>query len=113
MTKARTLRRFSLAAEFSAYPAGRFQSDGPFSGEAFRNILAKMLTEFSSVEVDLDDTLGYGSSFLEEAFGGLIRVSGYTYETLKPILSFKSSDKLLVKEIDGYMLDAERVRTKK
>jgi hypothetical protein len=47
---------------------------GPDSGEAFRNLLARELKKSSDViEVVLDGAEGYGSSFLEEAFGGLIR----------------------------------------
>lgn len=59
-------------------PGGRYIKDGPFSGEWFRNqVLAKALLEAIKqgevLEVELDNTSGYGSSFLEEAFGGLIR----------------------------------------
>jgi hypothetical protein len=65
-------------ADHARAPGGRYITDGPFSGEWFRNeILAGALREAVKrgevVEVVLDSTSGYGSSFLEEAFGGLVR----------------------------------------
>src|SRR5271170_4668971 len=68
-------------AEHAPSPGGRYISDGPFSGEWFRNeilgpAVAAALESEDKVKVELDGTAGYGSSFLEEAFGGLIRVSG-------------------------------------
>ena len=64
-----------LAKEFSSTPGGRFKSMGPNSGEEFREILRKALARRppQDVVVILDGAEGYGSSFLEEAFGGLIR----------------------------------------
>jgi hypothetical protein len=65
-------------ADFAPSPGGRYIADGAFSGEWFRDdILVPALRaaiEASTVlRVELDGTSGYGSSFLEEAFGGLIR----------------------------------------
>ena len=70
--------QISIAEDFSAYPAGRDQNDGPFHGERFRReillpryLLAKEAdTELS---VSLEGVKSFGSSFLEEAFGGLVR----------------------------------------
>lgn len=64
----------NIDREFSPFPAGRYREDGPFSGQAFReDVLAPALKSFPNVHVSLDGTLGLGSSFLEEAFGGLVR----------------------------------------
>lgn len=65
-------------ADYARSPGGRYISDGPHSGEWFRDeILAPALVaaarDNDRVEVELDGTSGYGSSFLEECFGGLIR----------------------------------------
>src|SRR5690349_17177962 len=65
-------------ADFARSPGGRFVSDGPFSGEWFRDSilapeLGKAIATNDRLEVVLDGTSGYGSSFLEEAFGGLVR----------------------------------------
>lgn len=73
----------SIAEDFSEYPAGRYEADGQFSGESFREKhLVPHLKEGKSVEVNIDGVAGLGSSFLEEAFGGLIRVDGFTQDFL-------------------------------
>ncbi|HGM6931351.1 TPA: STAS-like domain-containing protein [Stenotrophomonas maltophilia] len=76
-------KTIDIAKDFSPVPAGRHVSDGDYSGEFFRtSILRPALDEFSSVEVILDNTEGFGSSFLEEAFGGLVR-DGLSAQYLK------------------------------
>jgi len=73
-----------IGRDFSRVPAGRHVAESDFSGEAFREkILIPKLRQGGTVEVLLDNTEGYGSSFLEEAFGGLVRVGGFSYEYLK------------------------------
>lgn len=63
-----------VAKEFSKYPSGRTRSDSRYSGEEFRErFLISPLRQGKKVNIFLDGTLGYGSSFLDEAFGGLIR----------------------------------------
>lgn len=64
----------SIAKQFSATPGGRFNRDGPYSGEAFRRrFLEPAIDSGETVTVELDDVAGLPSSFLEEAFGGLFR----------------------------------------
>lgn len=90
-------------------PAGRFRSDGPFSGEAYReDVLLPALAVFDLVTVDLDGGFGFGSSFLEEAFGGLIRSGRFTKETLRSKLVIRSSMKTYVARATSYMEDAWR-----
>lgn len=75
--------KIDIGADFSDVPAGRFPADGPFNGEHFRkNFLVPALNSGKVVEINLDNTEGYGSSFLEEAFGGLVRREGYKKSTL-------------------------------
>jgi hypothetical protein len=70
-----TTKLISVARDFSKAPAGRYDSDGPAPGARFRDqYLLPALKAADSVTVDLDGTAGYGSSFLEEAFGGLVRL---------------------------------------
>ncbi len=96
----------NVAKDFSRYPAGRFKSDGPFSGQHFReDILIPRLRQPGNLTVELDGTRGYGSSFLEEAFGGLIR-AGLRKEELFERLILLSGDDSIVAEIMGYMEDA-------
>jgi hypothetical protein len=96
-----------IAADFSRFPAGRYKADGPFPGETCRErLLAPKLKTGANVTVELDGTLGYGSSFLEELFGGLVRSEGITSESLRQQLVVKSSDSTLVSEIWGYIDEA-------
>jgi STAS-like domain of unknown function (DUF4325) len=95
-----------LASQFSRYPAGRYVVDGPFSGEAFRErFLVPNLKNEQEVLVQLDGARGYGSSFLEEAFGGLVR-KGFDKEFLKSHLKVDASNTSLVYEIDQYINEA-------
>ena len=69
----------SIAKSFSVTPGSRYRKEGPFSGEEFRDDILKpafdkALEENKKLIVSLDGTLGYGTSFLEEAFGGLARI---------------------------------------
>lgn len=98
----------SIAAEFSRYPAGRTRQDGPLSGEVFReDKLEPLLRQGKVITINLDDVLGYGSSFLEETFGGLVR-NGFTAEQLRRQLLFISNDDpSLVTEIWLYIDHAQ------
>lgn len=70
-----------IAKEFSRTPAGRYLSDGPSNGEKFREeFLVPNLLKYGTIDIKLDGTAGYPSSFLEEAFGGLIRNRTLTAE---------------------------------
>ena len=62
----------------------------------------------SNLQIDLDGTFGYGTSFLEEAFGGLIRIDGFRLADLNRILFFKSDEEPeLITEVQSYMEEAE------
>ena len=96
-----------IAKDFSDVPAGRYRSDGPFSGERFRDdVLIPALRRDQTVEVWLDGVEGFGSSFLEEAFGGLVRKGEFPYDDLIQQLSIKANDESLgsfIEEIKGYI----------
>lgn len=79
-------------ADYAPAPGGRFVTDGPYSGEWFRNevlcpALASAIRSGEVLTVELDGTSGYGSSFLEEAFGGLVRERGFTPADLRRSLA--------------------------
>ena len=101
----------SVAKQFSEFPAGRYYDDGPYPGEKFRKeFLVPALKAGGKVLVDLDGTMGYGSSFLEEAFGGLVRDEGFAVDDLERRLRIHStSDPSLVTEVWQYITDASRV----
>ncbi|MET2526930.1 STAS-like domain-containing protein [Ralstonia pseudosolanacearum] len=95
-----------VAKQFSRHPAGRFVSDGPYSGEAFRQkYLVPALKQGEALVIELDGARGYGSSFLEEAFGGLVR-AGYAPARIEGLVKLVTSDRSLELEIWGYIHDA-------
>lgn len=107
-TRKQTMKAvIDVAKDFSDVPAGRFNSDGPFSGEAFREKhLRPALEKGGTVTIDLDGSEGYGSSFLEEAFGGLVRKGYFTKEELHSRLKPLSDDASLVGEVWRYIDNA-------
>lgn len=96
-----------VAKDFSPVPAGRFRADGPYSGERFREeILRPLLSNGRPTLVDLDEAEGYGSSFLEEAFGGLVRNKYFTKDHLLKTLKIKCEDATYIDEVWSYIEDA-------
>lgn len=66
--------------DFTEYPGPRYIEQGPDSGELFyeeilkphfEKIREKTTNEICILRVNLDNTAGYASSFLDEAFGNL------------------------------------------
>lgn len=93
----------SVATDFSPSPAGRYPEDGPFPGAVFRDkLLIPALQAHEKVTVNLDGTSGYGSSFLEEAFGGLVR-KGFSPTSLREKLSLESSRQSYAARIWNYV----------
>lgn len=71
------MKTINIAKDYSETPLGRYPADGDFSGERFREeFLRPAFKESDQVVVEIADVEGYGSSFLDEAFGGLVR-EGY------------------------------------
>lgn len=100
-----SMTQINVSKDFSEYPAGRYRDDGEFSGEVFReDLLLPMLKNFDVVEINLDGSMGYGSSFLEEAFGGLVRLGKFTRDALHQKLKFKyKEDPIVIDEIWQYI----------
>ncbi|WP_162242630.1 STAS-like domain-containing protein [Methylobacterium sp. Leaf88] len=98
-----------IAQDFSRFPGGRFIFDGPHSGELFREqILAPAIASGSTVTVVLDGVAGLPASFLEEAFGGLIR-KGFKVPDLHRKLKIVAETKRLQRypsQIWGYIQTA-------
>lgn len=70
--------KINVLSDFSPYPGARFESDGPFSGEEFYNKLLKpkmkeALEKKTKLIINLDGTNGYASSFIDQAFGVMLR----------------------------------------
>ena len=67
-----------ISIDFSTTPGGRFIHEGEYSGEKFRIELLspqykEALEKGEKLIIDFDGCYGYATSFLEEAFGGLVR----------------------------------------
>ena len=105
-----SVKEITIATDYTAVPGGRFAKYGPFSGEDFRdNVLSPALKEHDRVVVNLDGTKTLMSSFLEEAFGGLIRERGFSYEVLKTKLVVQASAprySIYMKMIEQNLTDA-------
>lgn len=86
----------SIAERFSRYPVGRVQADSDYNGTRFRKeFLVPELRKLGStdrLEVSFDGLEGAGSSFLEEAFGGLIRIEGMTASFLDKHLILSTTE---------------------
>lgn len=91
----------NIARQFTRMPGGRYIHLGPFSGQEFREkFLIEPLRQGKTLIIELDGVRGYGSSFLEEAFGGVVRE-----------LHLDESDALkrikLVTSVESWKLDVE------
>ena len=101
------VKELSTNSGLPEFPGGRYRADGPHSGQAFRDdeLVPALLDEAgcARVTVVFDGVAGFGSSFLEEAFGGLVRERQLTREFLRRRLSITTSDDGL----KDYVLKAE------
>jgi len=103
--------RIDIPRDFSRRPGPRFVSDGLHSGEEFRQKHLVPLFANSEDETEilivLDGAIGYPTSFLEEAFGGLVRVCGFDKAWVKRRLRFSSlRNPSLEEEILSYIDEA-------
>lgn len=81
-----------VARDFSRYPGGRFRKDGDYSAEEFRDdvlvpAVKSAVLRGGTVTVILDGVAGYAVSFLEEAFGGLVRLNIVSPPILQRVFS--------------------------
>jgi len=94
--------------DFTRTSGPRMRQDGPHSGEEFRDtyLLPKFIEavgEGVCLNVILEETKGYASLFLEEAFGGLIR-KGCRKKDVKKYLKIHSTDRpWYVSEVRRYI----------
>lgn len=99
-----------IAKDFSITPGSRYPDEGSFSGQEFREkvLLPKFieaLNNSSKLIIDLDGTIGYATSFLEEAFGGLARQFGP--KLILDTLEFISNEEVyLIEDVINYIKEA-------
>ena len=98
----------NIAKDYTRCPGARFESEGDYSGERFRNeFLAPKLKEAIKtgvkLEVVLDGSAGYSTSFIEESFGGLIRTDRFTLQEVKDnIIIISDEDPSYAEDINAY-----------
>ncbi len=96
--------------DFSKTPGTRHAAEGLFSGEDFRKIIdpefKKAFSDRVKLIVDLDNTIGYGTSWLEEVFGGLARSEG-TKKVAGTLEFISEEEPYLIGDIKGYIEDAK------
>lgn len=96
--------------DFSSTPFGRYVTDGPNSAERFRRecLVPAFSANQGPIEVDFNGiALAIGPSFLEEAFGGLIRKEGIPKENVKKNLIVKSDMPFYKQQIAQFIDKAE------
>ncbi|GAB1439064.1 STAS-like domain-containing protein [Providencia sp.] len=99
----------NIAEDFSDMPYGRYDTDGPDNGSKFRiKYLLPAMLSADKVEVFMDGTMGYGSSFLDEAFAGLYRSNNIPKKTIKEKLIIHCSLQYIVDSIFEYIDSAKR-----
>jgi hypothetical protein len=105
-----------IARDFVPTPGPRYIKEGSHSGELFRDTilfpkLQDAIAKRIKVIVELDGTAGYGTSFLEETFGGLIREKKMDLKTIEQHLEIISKEEeYLIEDIQHYLEDAENKR---
>ncbi len=101
-----------IAKDFYKRPAGRVKSEGSYTGEHFREeLLSKKMEEAISKKevlvVDFSGVTMMGSSFLDESFGGLIRVNKLKAKDVLQYLRIKHTRPSLEDTIFKYIKKAE------
>ncbi|SRR5258706_241743 len=105
-----------IARDYTSTPGPRYIKEGDFSGEFFRQKILypsfqRAISEGKKIVVVLDETAGYGTSFLEESFGGLIREEKMNYKSIIDNLKIISIEEdYLIEDVFHYIEDAEKVR---
>lgn len=103
----------NVVTEFGMVTGARYKEEGDFSGEEFRDEILypkvkEAIDKKCKLIIILDGSYGYGCGFLEESFGGLIRVKGLTKKQITKTIGLISYEEpYLIKEITNYINDAE------
>lgn len=109
-----------VAKTFSPHPSGREPKDGPFNGQKFRrDILIPAINKIMAGEVpdkelivDIDNVRTFGSSFLEEAFGGLYREQNFDASEAHKIVKIQCTKPRLQMFRDAILLHMEDAKSR-
>lgn len=79
----------NIAQQYTRFPGGRYPEDGDGNGTDFRErFLLPILAQHQHATIILDGAAGYPSSFLDEAFAGLVRKHGYSAKQVLAAFTF-------------------------
>ena len=101
---------YNIPRDYTETPGARWRHQGPYSGEEFREerlepLYQKVRGTNEIITITLDGAYGYPPSFLEEAFGGLVRQ--YPNDDVYSKFSFVSNDQPdLIEKIHQYIIHA-------
>lgn len=103
----------NIAHDYSETPGARYISDGPFSGEAFRDKLLEprylnCLSLGIKLIIDFDGGYGYPITFLEEAFGGLVRKGYSGIDLLNNTIFVSNEEPKIIEDIKKLILEEEQ-----
>jgi len=110
MTTPKDKAKISIATEYTRTPGPRNSDEGKYSGEDFLSRILEPAWRYAALKktklhVDLDETEGYATSFLEAAFGGLARK--YGIDAVLNGIDFNSLEEpYLIDEIISYIKEA-------
>jgi len=101
-----------IATDFSDTPGGRTPKEGEYSGEEFRdNVLEPAyrtcLENNEILTIDFDGCYGFGTSFLEESFGGLVREYKYK-DVISHINLISNDDETILINVPKYIKTEEK-----
>ena len=100
-----------ISTDFSETPGGRFIKEGDYSGELFRDTVLLEKYELAESQdtdllIDFDGCYGFGTSFLEEAFGGMVRIHK-KMGMLKRLKLISTEDETIPDNVKKYIEAAE------
>jgi len=71
------IKKYIFIKEFTKYPGGRYEKDGPFSGEQFRKeVLEPVFSSGENIKIDFSGVLGVPPSFIDESFAEIAKKYG-------------------------------------
>ena len=113
-------KKLIRVSDYTQFPGGRFSSDGEGNAADFRiNYLVPPLKENQYILLNLDGVNGYPASFIDAAFGGLVRDEGFDSEFVEEHLELQALEPgysgaiRLIKKFIKSPDDLEWLKTKK
>lgn len=105
----------NIVLEYTDLPGGRYIRQGSHSGEDFRENLLKSKYEYclannEKLIINFDGGYGYASSFLEEAFGGMVRQGYDAKDMIKRIVFVTEDEPELEKRCIKYIKEAQELK---